>query len=195
MIAHSMFLTVYSCRLHKQEAARGHVSKDLENQVERMVQSYKTHVGRRVSQYPEKTYANYVLEERGLGFLKEQYGEALRPMERMVSGLTQPLSAAAAFEAQMAATADRVKAMGQGVGAPLAGLQAAATVVASPDAASERPTSVGQEGQQPGTGGALDECPRFDGPNVPGASHDCYLLGSSRKLIITERRNLVINNR
>lgn len=53
-------------RLAKQERARGCVSKDLEFVVERLMQVFKTGVGRRVSKSPEKVFINGLLLRRAL---------------------------------------------------------------------------------------------------------------------------------
>ena len=53
-------------RYPRQERTRGFVAKDMEFIVERLMQDYKSSVGRRVSSGPEKTYINHVLEAEAL---------------------------------------------------------------------------------------------------------------------------------
>lgn len=55
---------VLACRLPKQEAARGYVSKDGDQSTERLMQAFKSSIDRRVSHFPEKTYVNKVLTKR-----------------------------------------------------------------------------------------------------------------------------------
>lgn len=60
-------------RLHKQEVARGLVSKDCEFVVERVVQDAKDDTGRLISKHPEKVLVNRLMLGRALRSLKAQF--------------------------------------------------------------------------------------------------------------------------
>ena len=59
-------LRILACRLARQEAARGHVGKDVELWIERGVQHLKRNVKYRSNQYPEKIFVQSMLTHDAL---------------------------------------------------------------------------------------------------------------------------------